>query len=148
MHALQFKTGLGCCNWIQGLTVFAFFSLFKLFENNVDKEQTIEKFLAHCGSEDFLWGIVKLMSSENLRVSGNSAYVFGTIGETSDGIDRIVGLLVNKTHPEAIKILSYLVNLLKSSDYECLMNAAGTIGTIVSYFFVIVIKRNTIQLRV
>jgi hypothetical protein len=102
--------------------------------------------LAHCGSEDFLWGIVKLMSSENLRVSGNSAYVFGTIGETSDGIDRIVGLLVNKTHPEAIKILSYLVNLLRSSDYECLMNAAGTIGTIVSYFFIIAVKRNAIQI--
>ena len=83
------------------------------------------------------------MSSENLRVSGNSAYVFGTIGETSDGIDRIVGLLVNKTHPEAIKILSYLVNLLKSSDYECLMNAAGTIGTIVSYFFLIAVESLT-----
>ena len=75
------------------------------------------------------------MSSENLRVSGNSAYVFGTIGETSDGIERVVGLLKNKNHPDSIKILSYLVDLLKSTDYECLMNAAGTIGTIVSNFW-------------
>lgn len=98
-----------------------------------DKELTIARFLAHCGSEDFLWGIVRLMGAENLRVSGNSAYVFGTIAETADGIDRIVGLLTNRSHPDSANILIHLVNLLKSNDYECLMNAAGTIGTIVSY---------------
>ena len=97
----------------------------------MNKELTIEQFLCHCGSEDFLWGIVKLMSSENLRVSGNSAYVFGTIAESNEGIERIVGLLNNKKNPESNHILLYLVNLLKSTDYECLMNAAGTIGTIV-----------------
>ncbi len=31
-------------------------------------------------------------------------------------------------------ILQYLVSLLKSTDFECLMNAAGTIGTIVCDF--------------
>ena len=98
---------------------------------HVNKELTIKQFLTHCGSEDFLWGIVKLMSSENLRVSGNSAYVFGTIAESNEGIERIVGLLNNKKNPESNHILLYLVNLLKSTDYECLMNAAGTIGTIV-----------------
>lgn len=98
---------------------------------HVNKELTIKKFLDHCGSEDFLWGIVKLMSSDSLRVSGNSAYVFGTIAETSDGIDRVVSLLHNHAHPDSSKILPYLINLLKSADYECMMNAAGTIGTIV-----------------
>ena len=96
-----------------------------------DKDKTIDKFLNHCGSEDFLWGLVKLMSAENLRVSGNSAYVFGTIAETQAGIERVIGLLQNETHPDSKKILGYLVALLRSSDYECLMNAAGTIGTIV-----------------
>ena len=98
---------------------------------HANKELTIEKFLCHSSSEDFLWGIVKLMSSENLRVSGNSAYVFGTIAETNDGIERIIGLLTNRSHSDSEKILNNLVNLLKSTDYECLMNAAGTIGTIV-----------------
>lgn len=113
---------------------------------------TIGRFLRHPGSEDFLWGIVRLMSNENLRVSGNSAYVFGTLGkynsyltlmllmnllvfvvaENEMGIERIIGLLQNKFHPDSEKILLYLVNLLKSSDFECLMNAAGTIGTIVN----------------
>ena len=30
-------------------------------------------------------------------------------------------------------ILQYLVSLIKSTDFECLMNAAGTIGTIVRF---------------
>ena len=105
--------------------------LFEVDDIHVNKELTIKHFLSHCGSEDFLWGIVKLMSSENLRVSGNSAYVFGTIAESSEGIERIVGLLNNKKNPESNNILLNLVNMLKSTDYECLMNAAGTIGTIV-----------------
>lgn len=92
---------------------------------------TISKFLAHYGSEDFLWGIVKLMASDNLRISGNSAYVFGTIAETSEGMNRVLGLLNNSSHPDSVWILPHLINLLKSSDYECMMNAAGTIGTIV-----------------
>ena len=102
---------------------------------HADKEATISKFLNHCGSEDFLWGIVNLMANESLRVSGNSAYVFGTIAETEDGIERIIGLLTNESHPDCEKILKNLISLLKSTDYECLMNAAGTIGTIVSLRF-------------
>jgi hypothetical protein len=97
----------------------------------LNKELTIEKFLNNCGSEDFLWGLVKLMSLDNLRVSGNSAYVLGTIAESEQGIERITDLFNNQTHPDSTKILSYLINLLKSNDYECLMNSAGTIGTIV-----------------
>lgn len=98
---------------------------------HVNKEVTICRLLNHCGSEDFLWGIVRLMSSESLRISGNSAYVFGTIAETSNGIERVLGLLNNRSHPDATRILPYLINLLKTSDFECMMNAAGTIGTIV-----------------
>lgn len=101
---------------------------------HINKDVTIDKFLNHIGSEEFLWGIVKLMSSDNLRVSGNSAYVFGTIAETVDGINRVLTLLNNKSHPESIKVLNYLVKLLRSTDYECMMNAAGTIGTIVSIY--------------
>jgi hypothetical protein len=103
---------------------------------HIDKDQTIENFLMHCKSEDFLLGIVKLMSSDNLRVSGNSAYVFGTIAESEDGIERITNLLNNNKHPDSKNVLSYLVKLLKTSDYECLMNAAGTIGTIVGFFLI------------
>ena len=29
-----------------------------------DKERTITQFLCHSGSEDFLWGLIKLLGSE------------------------------------------------------------------------------------
>ncbi|CAF0722557.1 unnamed protein product [Brachionus calyciflorus] len=97
---------------------------------HVNKEDTVDKFLNHDHVDNLIVGIVKLMASENLRVSGNSAYVFGTIAETSDGIESVLNLLNKKSHYEANNVLEYLVKLLKSSDYECMMNAAGTIGTI------------------
>ena len=99
------------------------------------KEITIEKFLSHCGSEDFLWGLVRLMSYSDSRISGNSAYVLGTIAETENGTLRIIELLNNNTNKDAKFILFYMINMLKSTDAECLMNAAGTIGTIVNIFF-------------
>ena len=32
-----------------------------------DKERTINRFLCHSGSEDFLWGLVRLLGNENAR---------------------------------------------------------------------------------
>lgn len=104
---------------------------------HIDKELTIEKLLTHYGSEDFLWAIVKLMSSGDARISGNSAYVIGTIAETEHGATRVIELLNNQTHIESKNILNYILNMLKSNDNECLMNAAGTIGTIVTNFFLL-----------
>jgi hypothetical protein len=112
------------------ILILAFFDIL-VDDLHANKDLTVEKFLGHFGSEDFLWAIVKLMSSENLRISGNSAYVFGTIAEADDGIERIVYLLNNQSNPESAKILSHLIKLLRSNDYECMMNAAGSIGTIV-----------------
>ena len=34
---------------------------------HADKDRTIGKFLSHSGSEDFLWGLVALLSNENSR---------------------------------------------------------------------------------
>lgn len=96
----------------------------------------MEQILRHGESDKLIYGLISLMSSDNLRVSGNSAYVFGTIAENDYGIDRIMAILnkENSTlqNPESDNFLLYLVNLLRSTDYECLMNAAGTIGTIVT----------------
>ena len=32
-----------------------------------DKTRTINRFLCHSGSEDFLWGLVKLLGNNNVR---------------------------------------------------------------------------------
>lgn len=95
------------------------------------REETINLLLDHCGSQDFLWSLVKLMSYADARISGNSAYIIGTIAENEIGISRIIELLNSKTNPESKNILPYLIKMLQSDDDECLMNAAGTIGTIV-----------------
>ncbi|RNA10445.1 hypothetical protein BpHYR1_001734 [Brachionus plicatilis] len=97
---------------------------------HINKEKTLEKFLNHVNKDNLIVGLVKLMASDNLRVSGNSAFVFGTIAETSEGIGVILDFLNDQSQPESKKLLNYLIKLLKSSDYECMMNAAGTIGTI------------------
>ena len=34
---------------------------------HADKDSTINTFLAHSGCEDFLWGLVKLLGSDNAR---------------------------------------------------------------------------------
>ena len=107
------------------------------------KDATIDKLLCHQDTDKLLYEIISLMSSDNLRVSGNSAYVFGTIAESEEGIERIMELLntenQSQTNPDSENFLLYLVNLLRSTDYECLMNAAGTIGTIVIIIIIILI---------
>lgn len=93
----------------------------------------MEKFINHVNKDSLIVGLVKLMASDNLRVSGNSAFVFGTIAETNEGIQIILNFLHNKSNSESKKVLTYLIKLLNSADYECMMNAAGTIGTIVCF---------------
>ena len=34
---------------------------------HLDKEKTIYTFMCHSGSEDFLWGLVRLLGSDNPR---------------------------------------------------------------------------------
>ena len=34
---------------------------------HANKEKTINRFLCHSGSEDFLWGLVKLLGNSNPR---------------------------------------------------------------------------------
>ncbi len=97
------------------------------------KDETIAKFLGHSDIEPLLWNLFWLLSyTDQYRISGNSAYIIGTLAESDDGIDRILSMLVDGMNPEKNHFLPYLVNMLRSNDIECLMNAAGTIGTIVS----------------
>ncbi|XP_022088971.1 uncharacterized protein LOC110978344 isoform X2 [Acanthaster planci] len=92
-----------------------------------DKAHTIGAFLDHYGSEDFLWGLVRMLSAENTRVAGNSAYIFGTVAESVEGQQRVLSL-INGPHPQ--NILADLTNMLDYDDDESVMNAAGTLGTL------------------
>ena len=63
------------------------------------------------------------------RVAGNAAYIFGTLAEHGHGQIRVMSL-INGDTPQ--NILSDLTTMLEYDDTESVMNAAGTLGTLVS----------------
>ena len=67
----------------------------------------------------------------NFRVAGNAAYILGTLVESENGCLRVISLTANKCG-ETSKILTDLTNMLTFDDSESVMNAAGTMGTLVS----------------
>ena len=65
------------------------------------------------------------------RVAGNSAYIIGTLAESDIGCMRILSLAKGGS-TESKKILPDLTKMLTFDDSESVMNAAGTMGTLVS----------------
>lgn len=63
-------------------------------------------------------------------MAGNAAYIIGTVAETEMGCYRILGLA--KGQQGERKILADLTRMLTFDDSESVMNAAGTMGTLVS----------------
>ena len=62
--------------------------------------------------------------------AGNASYVIGTLAETDLGKKRIVHICTDKGD-QAKKILPALTGMLDMVDTETVMNAAGTMGTLV-----------------
>ncbi|KAL3870808.1 hypothetical protein ACJMK2_038848 [Sinanodonta woodiana] len=126
------------CNWIKedyfSMLMFrdkrAHLALEMLVDDlHADKDRTLSTFLCHSGSEDFLWGLVRLLGSDNPRVAGNSAYIIGTLAESELGCVRVLSLAKDGS-PESKKILPDLTCMLTFDDSESVMNAAGTMGTL------------------
>ena len=65
------------------------------------------------------------------RVAGNSAYIIGTLAESELGCMRILSL-AHGSSQESKRILPDLTRMLTFDDSESVMNAAGTMGTLVS----------------
>ena len=65
------------------------------------------------------------------RVAGNAAYILGTVAESELGCVRVIGLTDSK-HPDSRRILPDLTGMLLFDDAESVMNAAGTMGTLVN----------------
>ncbi|XP_074654877.1 uncharacterized protein LOC141908654 [Tubulanus polymorphus] len=98
---------------------------------HADKERTIQTFLCHAGSEDFLWALIRLLGNENARVAGNSAYIIGTVAESEIGCYRVLRLTQQSRNiPTGRNVLDDLTKMLTFDDAESVMNAAGTIGTL------------------
>ncbi|XP_064616049.1 LOW QUALITY PROTEIN: uncharacterized protein LOC135480207 [Liolophura sinensis] len=94
-----------------------------------DKDQAVNTFLSHSGSEDFLWGLVKLVANGNSRVAGNAAYIIGSLAESELGCFRVLSL-ARARNEEGKQMLNNLTRMLAFNDAESVMNAAGTLGTL------------------
>ena len=68
-------------------------------------------------------------------MAGNASYVIGSLAETALGCSRIVGICKAASEEESSKILQSLTSLLDAAitDLETVLNAAGTLGTLVSF---------------
>lgn len=63
-------------------------------------------------------------------MAGNASYVVGSLAETALGCTRIIAICTSSLDDES-GILSNLTSLLNASDAETVLNAAGTLGTLV-----------------
>lgn len=68
------------------------------------------------------------------RIAGNASYVIGSLAETTLGCSRIVRICSASTEEESSAVLKSLTSLLDvgDRDLETVLNAAGTLGTLVS----------------
>ena len=64
-------------------------------------------------------------------VCGNSAYILGSTVEFEAGLKCFVNIFSNDRIQNSVDIVRILCQLLTHSDSECVLNAAGTLGTIV-----------------
>ena len=70
-------------------------------------------------------------------MAGNAAYIIGTVAESDLGCYRILSLARSRNHSSR-SILEDLTRMLKFEDSESVMNAAGTMGTLVCSFHLVI----------
>lgn len=67
-------------------------------------------------------------------ICGNSAYIIGSTVETDKGLKQFLSAFNNYQTPKSIDIVQILCQLLTHADSDCVLNATGTLGTIVCRF--------------
>ncbi|CAF1591800.1 unnamed protein product [Rotaria sp. Silwood1] len=97
-----------------------------------DRDKTIERLLNEKTANDILRSIAQLLLSNDDRVCGNSAYILGSAVELEAGLKQFLTVFSTDRTSNTVDIIRVLCHLLKHSDSECVLNAAGTLGTICS----------------
>ena len=93
--------------------------------------QWLERILFYFREGNLIGTIWLTSVSIYFRVAGNAAYILGTLAESESGCMRVL-CLAKAGSPESRKILQDLTRMLTFDDSESVMNAAGTMGTLVS----------------
>ncbi|CAF4112578.1 unnamed protein product [Adineta steineri] len=95
-----------------------------------DSHRTIQKFLNEQTVNDILRSIAQLLLNEDDRICGNSAYIMGSTVGTELGLTHFFTAFSRNRTSNTVDIVQVLCKLLAHSDSECVLNAAGTLGTI------------------
>lgn len=64
-------------------------------------------------------------------ICGNSAYILGSAVELEAGLKHFLTIFSNDRTSDTVDVIRILCHLLTHNDSECVLNAAGTLGTIV-----------------
>ncbi|KXJ13637.1 Usherin [Exaiptasia diaphana] len=107
-------------------------------EIHSDKELCSYMFLNHPGSEDMLWGLLKLLDSNDSRFNPldilnpngrgmNSAFAIGRLCDLEAGCARILAM------PESKRMIMSLIGMLGSEDIGSAKNACFALSCIASF---------------
>lgn len=69
-------------------------------------------------------------------ICGNSAYILGSTVEIETGLKKFLHVFSAERTADTVDIVRILCHLLTHADSECVLNAAGTLGTIVCRFHI------------
>ena len=67
----------------------------------------------------------------SFRLCSDTAYILGSTIELEKGLEQFLKAFTNCMTTDTIDIVETLCRLLTHQDSECVLNAAGTLGTIV-----------------
>ncbi|CAF1343175.1 unnamed protein product [Adineta steineri] len=94
-----------------------------------DRNKTIDYFFNQPTMNNIFLFITQLLLSDDNCICVNSAYIIGSIIEIENGLELFLSIFtVNCT----IDVIQRLCQLLTHSDFDCVLNATGILGTICS----------------
>ncbi|XP_078082793.1 uncharacterized protein LOC144502565 [Mustelus asterias] len=93
-----------------------------------DKEAQVRTFLEDPSSLQLLSALCRCLTPGETRLCSNVAYILGTIAENGVGAQRLVTVAQTQLL-ESDSLLGNLNSMLKWTDTEAVMNAAGTLCT-------------------
>ncbi|XP_048415158.2 uncharacterized protein LOC125465555 [Stegostoma tigrinum] len=101
-----------------------------LLDLHRDKEKLVRSFLDYPSSQELLLALCRSLTPGETRLCSNVAYILGTIAENEVGARSLVTLAQTQLL-DSDNLLGNLNSMLTWTDSEAVMNAAGTLCTMV-----------------
>ncbi|XP_029466674.1 uncharacterized protein LOC115096351 isoform X2 [Rhinatrema bivittatum] len=95
-----------------------------------DREQLLRDLLGSAERSQYLSALCGFLTAPDIRLCSNVAYILGTIAENEMGASCLV-VLAKRQSVADWHLLGTLGAMLKWEDSEAVMNAAGTLGSLV-----------------